>query len=410
MAVVLGINAVFHDPAAALLVDGETVAAAEEERFTRRKHGKPPVAFSTWELPEHAIACCLSAGGVSAGDLDAVAYSYDPALAFQPNGDVTAAAWEGLRTLYARRAIHPVGDAGPAISLANQAGNADDVLMRALHGRRRRQRPGVPRGRRPRHLAIAAAGFVALGAAGARRPGAAAAGAAWALGTLELAAARIAPGPRTPAEVATMAWTSGALPFAAAAWWLHGVAGLPRALRAGGPRPWPAAVLLDRDGTLIEDVPYNGDPARVVPIAAAAGALARLREAGIPTAVVSNQSGIARGLLSDADVLAVHRRMAELLGPLGPLEYCSHGPRDGCACRKPRPGLVLRAADRLGVRAGDCAVIGDIGADVDAARAAGARAILVPTARTRAEEVAAAPERAGDLAQAVAMLLGEEAA
>jgi carbamoyltransferase len=104
MSAVLGINAVFHDPAAALVVDGETVAAAEEERFTRRKHGKPPVAFSTWELPERAIAFCLREAGLSADDLDAVAYSYDPDLAFQPNGDITASEWEGLRTLYARRA------------------------------------------------------------------------------------------------------------------------------------------------------------------------------------------------------------------------------------------------------------------------------------------------------------------
>src|ERR671920_1163140 len=104
MARVLGINAVFHDPAAALVVDGETVAAAEEERFSRRKHGKPPVAFSTWELPEQAMAWCLEHAGLQPADLDAVAYSYDPDLAFQPNGDITAAEWEGLRTLYARRA------------------------------------------------------------------------------------------------------------------------------------------------------------------------------------------------------------------------------------------------------------------------------------------------------------------
>jgi carbamoyltransferase len=104
MANVLGLNAVFHDPAAALVVDGKTIAAAEEERFSRRKHGKPPVAFSTWELPEQAIEFCLSAGGLSASELDAVAYSYEPDLAPQPNGDITAADWEGLRTLYARRA------------------------------------------------------------------------------------------------------------------------------------------------------------------------------------------------------------------------------------------------------------------------------------------------------------------
>ena len=101
---VLGVNAVFHDPAAALVVDGRIVAAAEEERFSRRKHGKSPVPFSTWELPERSAAWCLAEAGVDAAELDAVAYSYDPALAPQPNGDVTADAWEGLRTLYAQRA------------------------------------------------------------------------------------------------------------------------------------------------------------------------------------------------------------------------------------------------------------------------------------------------------------------
>jgi carbamoyltransferase len=77
---VLGINAVFHDPAAALVVDGVTVAAAEEERFTRRKHGKAPVPFSTWELPEKAATWCVEMAGLSPADLDAVAYSYDPDL------------------------------------------------------------------------------------------------------------------------------------------------------------------------------------------------------------------------------------------------------------------------------------------------------------------------------------------
>jgi carbamoyltransferase len=101
---VLGINAVFHDPAAALVVDGHTVAAAEEERFSRRKHGKAPVAFSTWELPEQAMAFCLQEAGIEASELDAVAYSYDPDLAPQAGEDITAEDWEGLRTLYARRA------------------------------------------------------------------------------------------------------------------------------------------------------------------------------------------------------------------------------------------------------------------------------------------------------------------
>ena len=104
MSAVLGINAVFHDPAAALVVDGETVAAAEEERFTRRKHGKAPVAFSTWELPENAARWCLRQAGLGPGDLDAVAYSYDPSLAPPPGPDITADGWEDLRTLYAARA------------------------------------------------------------------------------------------------------------------------------------------------------------------------------------------------------------------------------------------------------------------------------------------------------------------
>jgi D-glycero-D-manno-heptose 1,7-bisphosphate phosphatase len=145
------------------------------------------------------------------------------------------------------------------------------------------------------------------------------------------------------------------------------------------------AVLLDRDGTLVVDVPYNGDPARVEPVAGAREALGRLRAAGVALAVVSNQSGIARGLVSREQVDAVNRRVEELLGPLGPVFVCPHGPGDGCACRKPRPGLVLRAAEALGVAPEGCAMIGDIGADVDAARAAGARPVLVPTPVTRAE-------------------------
>ncbi|HEV3400489.1 MAG TPA: carbamoyltransferase C-terminal domain-containing protein [Acidimicrobiales bacterium] len=100
---VLGVNAIFHDPAAAVVVDGVTVAAAEEERFSRRKHGKEAVPFSVWEVPQQAAAWCLSEAGLSPEDLDAVAYSYDPGLLPHPD-DVTADAWEGLRTLYAREA------------------------------------------------------------------------------------------------------------------------------------------------------------------------------------------------------------------------------------------------------------------------------------------------------------------
>jgi histidinol-phosphate phosphatase family protein len=313
-----------------------------------------------------------------------------------------------------RRVVHPVGPAHAAASLRAQAGNADDVLMRALHGPGWRERAGAPPGRRPRHLATAAAGAAALAALAAGRPRLAlAAGAGWLAGTAELAWARIAPGPRTPGEVALMAATSAAMPPLVAWHTARGLARRRRLLadraRAPIPRrpaPPPRAVLLDRDGTLVVDVPYNGDPERVRPLPGAAEALERLRREGVPTAVVSNQSGVARGLLSPAQVEAVNRRVEAVLGPLGPWLICPHGPADECACRKPRPGLVRAAAEALGVAPQECAVIGDIGSDVEAARGAGARPVLVPTERTRPEEVAAAPEVAPDLPAAVELLLG----
>ena len=113
MAIILGINAVFHDPAAALVVDGEVVAAAEEERFSRRKHGKRPVPFAAWEQPEQAAAWCLQQGGVEPADVDAVAYSYDPALA--PTEAGVGAPSEDVRTTYAERAGHFLAAALPGL-------------------------------------------------------------------------------------------------------------------------------------------------------------------------------------------------------------------------------------------------------------------------------------------------------
>ncbi|MDQ3679664.1 MAG: HAD-IIIA family hydrolase, partial [Actinomycetota bacterium] len=170
--------------------------------------------------------------------------------------------------------------------------------------------------------------------------------------------------------------------------------------------PRPDAVVFDRDGTLVADVAYNGDPDRVVLMPGAREAVDRLRSAGVPTAVVSNQSGVGRGVITMADVEAVNRRVEDLLGPLGPWVVCPHDPADGCQCRKPAPTMVLQAAHALGVAPYRCAVIGDIGADVQAARAAGARGVLVPTATTRTDEVEAAPEVATDLVSAVDLLLG----
>ncbi|HET9545222.1 MAG TPA: HAD family hydrolase, partial [Gaiellaceae bacterium] len=165
-------------------------------------------------------------------------------------------------------------------------------------------------------------------------------------------------------------------------------------------------VLLDRDGTLVVDVPYNGDPRLVEPVPGAREALDRLREAGIPLGIVSNQSGVGRGLLTLDQVEAVNRRVEQLLGPFDAWAVCPHAPEDGCECRKPRGGLVRQAAEELGADPARCVLVGDIGADVEAARAAGARAVLVPTSLTRREEIEAAPEVAPDLLTAVELVLG----
>ncbi|WP_435846002.1 D-glycero-alpha-D-manno-heptose-1,7-bisphosphate 7-phosphatase [Streptomyces huasconensis] len=170
----------------------------------------------------------------------------------------------------------------------------------------------------------------------------------------------------------------------------------------------PAAVLFDRDGTLVVDVPYNGDPALVRLMPSAREAVDAVRAAGLPVGVVSNQSGVARGLLTRAQVEAVRRRVDELLGPFQVWAVCPHGPDDGCRCRKPAPGLVLAACARLGVPAARTTVIGDIGADMTAARAAGARGVLVPTPVTRAEEIEAADTVAPDLLTAVRLALGAD--
>jgi histidinol-phosphate phosphatase family protein len=333
------------------------------------------------------------------------AYREDADLALR----LMDAGWQLVRG--EREVEHLAAPAGPWVSVANQAGNADDVLMRALHGRGWRTRAGAPRGRLRAHAATTTLGAMALGAALARRPRTGSAFAAgWALATGELAWRRIAAGPRTAREVTTMIATSAVLPASATVYSLRGRARA-RALGRDHPlaphrAPKPAAVLLDRDGTLLVDVPYNGDAGRVVALPGARRALDRLRGAGVLLAVVTNQSAIGRGLLSLQDVAAVNARVEQLLGPLGPWLVCPHDPVAGCACRKPRPGLVLEAAARLRVAPHRCVVVGDILSDVEAAHAAGARAVLVPNERTRAEEINAAPEVASDLNEVVDLLLG----
>jgi D-glycero-D-manno-heptose 1,7-bisphosphate phosphatase len=164
-------------------------------------------------------------------------------------------------------------------------------------------------------------------------------------------------------------------------------------------------VLFDRDGTLIEDLSGNAAPASVRPVGGARRALDRLCELGVPVGVVSNQPAVAAGLITAEQLDRLNARMAELLGPFAVVCVCPHGPEDGCGCRKPAPGLVHQAAERLGVPVDGCVVVGDIGADIEAAVAAGARGILVPNDRTRPEEVRAARWVATDLAAAVELAL-----
>lgn len=169
--------------------------------------------------------------------------------------------------------------------------------------------------------------------------------------------------------------------------------------------PQLRAVLFDRDGTLVVDVPYNGDPELVRAMPGAKAVLDYLRAGGLAVGVITNQSGVARGILTAGDVVRVNARVEELLGPFDVWEVCLHSAEDGCPCRKPAPGMVLSACRRLGIPASEAALIGDIGSDVQAADAAGARGILVPTPVTRTQEVEEAKLVARDLAEAVDLLL-----
>lgn len=302
-----------------------------------------------------------------------------------------------------RRTLHPVRPSSPLASVRAQRGNADDVLMRRRHGPGWRQRIGEGPGRLRRHILTTAAAGVALAAA-ARRHSWVAGGAAllWTALTTEFAAHRILPGPRSADEIGRMLVTSIAIP-PVACW--HRLAGELRWRAVRPAIPVPAAVLFDRDGTLVHDVPYNTEPAAVQPMPGARAALERLRDIGIPVGVVTNQSGVARGVISPAQLKRVNTRVSELLGPFQAWSVCVHGERDGCGCRKPAPGLVKDAAGQLGVPVDRCVVIGDTGADVTAAAAAGARGILVPTDRTLRPEIEAATEVASDITTAVELAL-----
>jgi D-glycero-D-manno-heptose 1,7-bisphosphate phosphatase len=146
----------------------------------------------------------------------------------------------------------------------------------------------------------------------------------------------------------------------------------------------------------VVDVPFNGDPDRVEPAPDARALLDRLRAAGLPLAVVSNQSGIGRGFITLAQVDAVNRRIDELLGPFDGFFVCPHAVEDGCECRKPKPKLILDAARALGVDPSCCVVVGDRDSDVEAARCAGAVPFKIAGPHELGEAVEAILEAKGE--------------
>lgn len=162
-----------------------------------------------------------------------------------------------------------------------------------------------------------------------------------------------------------------------------------------------AAILFDRDGTLIVDRPPNRDPEALELMPFVREALALARSSGLRIGVVTNQPGLGRGDVSEDELQRVHKRIEELTGGIDGWFICPHEGAAVCACRKPMPGLIAAASTAFGIDPTACVVIGDIGSDVDAAAAIGARAVLVPTPVTRAEEVESAPVVAHDVLDAV---------
>lgn len=159
--------------------------------------------------------------------------------------------------------------------------------------------------------------------------------------------------------------------------------------------PLRPAAFLDRDGTIIREREYLSDPAQVELLPGAARALRALRDAGYALVVVTNQSGIARGLYALEDYHAVDRRFRDLLVAQGAapdaVYFCPHHPdfSGPCACRKPGTALYLQAAEELGLDLARSIWIGDRVSDVAAAATLGGRAILVRTGYGAAEETRA---------------------
>jgi heptosyltransferase-2 len=184
------------------------------------------------------------------------------------------------------------------------------------------------------------------------------------------------------------------------------------------------AAFLDRDGTIIEDLGYLGDPDRIQFIPGAQDALRALQASGYRLIVVTNQAGVARGLITETDVRRVNTRLQERLAGAGialdGIYYCPHHPdagppeyRQACASRKPGPGMIERARDDLGLDLGRSVIIGDHSSDAETARHfPGMRSVLVLTGhgpgqhdKVKAGDVPAPDHVAADLASAVTWLL-----
>lgn len=143
------------------------------------------------------------------------------------------------------------------------------------------------------------------------------------------------------------------------------------------------SVFLDRDGTIVEEVGYLNHASRFRMFPFAAEAIRRLNEARIPVIVVTNQSGVGRGYFPESLVHTVHESMTQQLAAAGAhleaIYYCPHGSSDGCDCRKPKPGLLHRAAREHRLDLGRSFVVGDRYGDIELAHSAGCRGILVRT-------------------------------
>jgi len=141
------------------------------------------------------------------------------------------------------------------------------------------------------------------------------------------------------------------------------------------------AVFLDRDGTIIVDENYLADASKIRFMPGALDAMRTFRDRGMMLVVVSNQSGVARGLITPEQLDEVDTRFRALCAaegvPLDAVYYCVHGPDDGCACRKPRPGMLEQAAREHGIDMAGSFMIGDKVSDVEAGRAAGCMTALL---------------------------------